>query len=426
MTMTKKVTLIITVAAALAALTGWVLDVTLLMVAGTVISIAGCWLVTFMFIPVVWVRASLMAFLMMLLGLGLYSFNAFRAQAINTAFSTMKPPPTPVAAVPAALQSLPRYAAGIGTLQAVHQVTVTAEVGGLVTKILFEPGTMVRAGDPLVQLNDAPDQGDLANFRAQAKLAELNLVRSRELLARQNAAQAMVDQNQAQLDQARAGIAKTEAIIAQKVIRAPFAGVLGIRQVDLGQYLNAGGTVVTLTDLNTLFVNFTLPEQQRSAVAVGQKVLLSVDAYPGRAFEGSLTAIEPQVDPSIRAIKLQATLGNADHALNPGMFAKARVVLPPSAGVVTVPETSVDFSLYGDSVFVVREDGKAADGKPILKVTRVFVKTGDRDQNRVAILDGIKEGDQVVTSGQLKLQSGTEVVLSPSQSLEPPAKIPNT
>jgi multidrug efflux system membrane fusion protein len=367
-----------------------------------------------------------MAILLAVLGTGLYFFNEKRAEAINTAFSNFKPPTPVVAIAQAKKEVMPHYAPGIGTLWAVHQVTITSEVGGLVTNISFQAGATVKAGDPLIQLNDKPDQGDLANFRAQAKLAELNLVRSRELLARQNAAQATVDQNQAQLDQMRASIAKTEAIIAQKLIRAPWDGVLGIRQIEVGQYINAGGTVVTLTDLNTLYVNFTLPEQQSGVIATGQKVLLSVDAYPGRAFEAKLTTIEPQIDPTTRAIKVQATLANADHSLQPGMFANARVVLPPAPGVVTVPATAVDFSLYGDSVFIVREDGKGSDGKPILKVTRAFVKTGERDLNRVAILDGVADGDQIVVSGQLKLQNGAEVTVTPSQALEPPAKIPNT
>jgi multidrug efflux system membrane fusion protein len=426
MTTTKKVTLVITIAAAVAGLAGWALSKTMLMAPGIAIFCVALWFLAFIQFRQLWVRTALMALLLVVLGGGLYGFNAFRAQAINTAFSTMKPPPTAVAVAQAQKVAMARYAPGIGTLQAEHQVTINSEVGALVTKIFFQAGATVKAGDPLVQLNDQPDQGDLANFRAQAKLAELNLSRSRELLARQNAAQQTVDQNQAQLDQMRASIGKTEAIIAQKLIRAPFEGVLGIRQIEVGQYITAGGTVVTLTDLNSLYVNFTLPEQQRGQIAVGQKVLLTVDAYPARTFEAALTTIEPQIDPGTRAIKVQATLANLDHTLQPGMFANTRVVLPPAPDVVTVPATSVDFTLYGDSVFVVREEGKDANGKPILKVNRTFVKTGDRDQNSVAILDGVAPGDQVVVSGQLKLQSGTEVVVTPSQALAPPAKLPNT
>lgn len=426
MTRTKKATLVITLLAAVAGLAGWALAKTMVMAPGLAIFCIALWFLAFIHFRQLWVRAGLMALLLVVLGGGLYGFNAFRAQAINTAFSSMKPPPTAVAVAEAQKVSMPRYAPGIGTLQAEHQVTITSEVGGLVTKIFFQAGATVKAGDPLVQLNDQPEQGDLANFRAQVKLAELNLGRSRQLLERQNAAQQTVDQNQAQLDQMRASIAKTEALIAQKLIRAPFDGVLGIRQIEVGQYVTAGGAVVTLTDLNSLYVNFTLPEHQRGQITVGQKVLLTVDAYPGRTFEAALTTIEPQIDPATRSIKGQATLANPDHTLQPGMFANTRVVLPPAPDVVTVPATSVDFTLYGDSVFVVREAGKDAKGQSILKVTRTFVKTGDRNQDSVAILDGVAPGDRVVVSGQLKLQSGTEVVVTPSQALAPPAKLPNT
>ena len=357
---------------------------------------------------------------------GLYGFAKFRENAIANYFATVRPPPTPVDVELARAEAIPRFVSGIGSLVAVHQVTVTAEIGGRVVNILFEPGAAVKQGDPLVQLNDAPEQGDLLNYRAQAKLAEVSLARARELLVHQNAAQQTVDQNQAALDQARANISKTEALIAQKLIRAPFAGVLGIRQVDLGQYINPGAAVVTLTDLATLYANFTLPEQQRSQIETGRKVEVAIDAYPARTFPGTVTTIEPQIDINTRTIKVQATLANPDNLLQPGMFANVRVELPVALDVVTVPETAVDYTLYGDSVFIVGEEGRQSDGKPVLKVTRTFVKTGDRFNNRVVILSGVKPGDRVVTSGQLKLQSGTEVVVAPSNSLTPPNKLPNT
>jgi len=282
----------------------------------------------------------------------------------------------------------------------------------------------VQAGEPLVQLNDKPDQGDLANYRAQAKVAELNLERSRELVKRQFTPQQTVDQNQAILDQALANIAKTQAVIAQKQIRAPFGGQLGIRQIEVGQYLNAGGAMVTLTDLDTLYVNFTLPEQDRSRLTVGQAVQIKADAFPGRTFDGQLTTIEPQISADTRTIKLQATLANPDHLLLPGMFANIAVVLPVEPGVVTVPETAVDYSLYGDAVFVIHQDGADAAGKPILKVTRTFVKTGEHFDGRVVVLSGLKPGDRVAASGQLKLGTGTQVTVGEPDALVPPAKIP--
>jgi len=213
---------------------------------------------------------------------------------------------------------------------------------------------------------------------------------------------------------------KTQAVIAQKLIHAPFDGVLGIRQVEAGQYVNPGGAIVTLTDLSNLYVNFTLPEQSRAQIAVDQTVQIAVDAYPDRSFEAKITAVEPQVSADTRTIKVQATMSNPEHLLLPGMFADVRVVLPPAQNIVTVPETAVDYTLYGDSVFVLTPNGAGKDGKPIVKATRTFVRTGERFANRVAILEGLKPGDLVAASGQLKLINGASVVVTASEALTPP------
>jgi multidrug efflux system membrane fusion protein len=226
----------------------------------------------------------------------------------------------------------------------------------------------------------------------------------------------VVDQQQAARDQAMAGIAKTQALIAQKLIRAPFAGQLGVRQVNVGGYVNAGGALVTLTDLSLLWANFTLPEQVAAQVRVGQEVQLKADAYPGRTFKATVTTIEPQISQQTRTILIQATLNNPEHALLPGMFANVQVVLPDAPAMVVVPETAVDYSLYGDSVFVVHEE-EGQDGKPVLKVNRAFVKTGDHFDGKVAILSGLNAGDRVAASGQLKLNNGTPVVIAPDNPL---------
>jgi multidrug efflux system membrane fusion protein len=189
-----------------------------------------------------------------------------------------------------------------------------------------------------------------------------------------------------------------------------------VRQVNVGGYVNPGGALVTLTDLSQLWANFTLPEQVAGQVRVGQDVAIKVDAYPGRLFKAKITAIEPQISQQTRTILVQATLDNPDHALMPGMFANAQVSLPDAPAMVVVPETAVDFSLYGDSVFVVHEE-KDADGKPVLKVTRTFVKTGDKFDGKVAILSGLNAGDRVAASGQLKLNNGTVVTISPDNPL---------
>jgi membrane fusion protein, multidrug efflux system len=372
----------------------------------------------------VW-RLAIMALLLLVVFGGLYGYERFRALKTAEFFANNKPPPTAIVAVAAAAEPVPQSFTAIGSLVAVHQVAVSPEVTGRVTKIFFESGATVHAGDPLVQLNDEPEQGDLLNYRAQARLAQVNLARAKELASRQNGPRANVDTYQSQLDQANAGIAKTQALIAQKLVRAPFAGVLGIRQVDLGQYVTSGAPLVTLTDLDTLYANFTLPEQNRAALSVGQNIEVTVDAYPGRRFPAKLTTIEPQVGAETRTIKLQATLANPERLLMPGMFANARVVLPSLPDVVTVPETAVEYTLYGDSVFVVGEDAAAQhDGKPVLHVKRTFVKTGERFDNKVAILSGLKAGERVATSGQIKLNDGAAVTLTTSDALATPDKVP--
>ena len=372
-----------------------------------------------------WWAGGTLLLMLVLLGM-LYAFNAFRAHGIATFFANNKPPPAVVAMTTAETQSVPHYLPGIGTLQSVHQVTIASQVGAMVTQIMFTAGGTVKAGDPLVQLDDGPDQGDLKNFEAQARYAAASLKRSQELLINKNTPQATVDQNQSQLDQANASIAKTKALIAQKLIRAPFSGKLGVRQIEVGQYVAAGTAMVTLTDLTQLYVNFTLPEQDAAQLRPGQSAEIAVDAYRGERFPARIDTIEPQVSADTRAIKVQAVMDNPDGKLLPGMFANVRVVLPPQPDVVTVPETAVENTLYGDSVYVVHDAGNGADGKPQLKAVRTPVKTGEHYNNHIAILSGVAAGDRVVITGQNKvLFDGALVAPSDSSGLAPPAQIPN-
>jgi membrane fusion protein, multidrug efflux system len=354
---------------------------------------------------------------------GLWGFNAWRAKMIAGFFASNKPPPAQISAVVAASAEAPHFANGIGSLAAVHQVTVTPEVGGRITEIDFDAGKRVKAGDKILQINDAPDQGDLAAYQAQARLAQVTLERAQYLRQRQFGPQTDVDSAQSQLDQAKAQIQKTEAIIAQKNVRAPFGGRLGVRQVDLGQYLNPGAPIVTLTDLSTLYVNFTLPTQLSPQLAAGQRVDVTADAFPGRTFTATVTTIEPQISANTRTITVQATMPNPDEALLPGMFVNANVVLAPQPPVVVLPETAVDYTLYGDSVYVIRQDGTGADGKPLLKAVRTPVKTGLRWDDKVAILDGLKPGERVVASGQIKIQDGALVTVTDNPPPQPPATL---
>src|SRR5260221_2681283 len=361
-------------------------------------------------------------FLAVLVG-GLVGFNAFRTKMITQFFATNRPPPASVAVAEAKTEVIHNLLTAFGDLAAVHQVNAPSDVSGRITDIMFTAGSTVKAGSPLVQLFDGPEQGDLASFKAQATVAQLSLDRAKQLAARQFGPQTTVEQAQAAYDQANAGIAKTQAIISQKLVRAPFDGELGVRHIYVGQFLTAGTQIVTLTDLSELYANFTVTEKDSGNLKVGQTVRIAVDAYPGRTFEGTITAIEPQISSDTRNIRVQATIANPDHILKPGMFATTTVVLPDKPPVVTVPETAVDYTLYGDSVFLITEK-KEDDGKTSLTSVRTFVRTGNRVNGRAEILSGLKPGDRVVAVGQLKLQSGAAGAVSTDPGPPVPATPP--
>jgi multidrug efflux system membrane fusion protein len=354
---------------------------------------------------------------------GLVGFNAFRSKMIAQFFANNKPPPSIVTVAEAKSEVIPNLLTAVGDLAAVHQVNVTSDVNGRITDILFKAGASVKEGTPLVQLFDGPEQADLSSFKAQATMAQLSLERAKQLASRQFSPQAVVDQAQSAFDQANAGIARTQAVISQKLVRAPFDGELGVRKVEVGQYLTAGTQIVSLTDLSNLFANFTMPEKDSGQLQVGQVVRIKVDAYPGKLFEGKITTIEPQVSTDTRNIRVQATIPNPDKILKPGMFTSTTVVLPDKPAVVTVPETAVDYTLYGDSVFLITEK-KEADGKTSLTATRTFVQTGNRIEGHAEILKGLKAGDRVVSVGQIKLQSGAAVTISTDPAPPIPAQPP--
>jgi membrane fusion protein, multidrug efflux system len=371
--------------------------------------------------PVRWF--IIVGLLLALLVGALVGFNAFRSHMIAQFFANNKPPPATVTVAEAKSEVVPNLLTAVGDLAAVHQVNVTTDVAGRITDIMFTAGASVKAGSPLLQLFDGPEQGDLASFKAQATGAQLALDRAKQLAARQFGPQSTVDAAQATYDQAVAGISKTGALISQKLVRAPFDGELGVRRVEVGQFLSAGTQIVTLTDLSMLYANFTVPEKASAALQPGQTVRLSVDAYPGRTFEGEITTIEPQILTDTRNIRVQATIANPDHVLKPGMFTSTTVVLPDKQPVVTVPETAVDYTLYGDSVFLITEK-KGDDGKSSLTAVRTFVRTGNRVGGRAEILEGLKAGDRVVAVGQLKLQSGAAVAISTDPMPPVPANPP--
>lgn len=349
---------------------------------------------------------------------GLFGFNFYIKNIfLPNMFANMKPPPAPVAMAVAKAEPVPRLLEGVGTLEAVRQVTIAPEVGGRITGIFFEAGAKVEEGAPILQIGDETDRADLALYQAQARLAGLNFERSKKLVDVASP-RSRVDENRSLLDEARANVARTEALIAKKRVAAPFAGVLGIRQVDPGQFLQPGEPIVTLTDLSEMFVNFTLPEQNRADLAAGQTVRLSVDAWPGEVFEAAINAIEPQIGTDTRTIRVQARMPNPEGRLLPGMYARAQVVLVPLEPQVAVPETAVEFSIYGDSLYVVAEGAeKNEKGEPILTVEKTYVKTGRRFDGKVAIVEGLEDGARVATSGQVNLFSGAQVIPAEQDTL---------
>lgn len=326
-------------------------------------------------------------------------------------------PATKVALVPVVLATQERYFTGVGELEAARQVQVAAETGGRITHITFVSGQHVAAGAVLVQLNDAPEQAALLRQRAQLKNAQSSHARTAQMLKDKAATQEQLDSALAARDAAMGEVRQTEALIAQKTIRAPFAGQLGIRKVHAGQYLNTADTVASLIDTTALLVNFALDEQSSAKLAPGQAVQVLVDAYPGQVFTAKINAIDPLIARS-RMVQVQAALANPRSALKAGMYANVRVARE-AGQQLTVPETAVTYSAYGDTVFVAQQQDKQA-----LTVKRVSVKLGERAGGRVAILDGLQEGQRVVASGQLKLADGMAVQAVPNTLEQAPRSAP--
>jgi RND family efflux transporter MFP subunit len=337
--------------------------------------------------------------------------------AISAAFA---PKPTAVAVEAAKVEQWPPQLSAIGTLRAFQGIVVAPQVAGVVTAIHFQSGDDVAAGAPLVDLDTSVEAADLANGQAQLKNANVTLDRARALIANGNTPQSTVDAALAARDSAAASVEHTQAVIAQKTIRAPFAGRLGLRNVDLGQYVAAGVGLTTLQQLDPIYVDFSAPEGALATLAVGQETTLSVDAQPGRSFTGKVTAIDARVSADSRNVTVRSQFANADHKLLPGMFADVTVTTGAPADVLTTPRTAIVYSLYGDNAFVV-VPAKSGDG---LIVERRFVRLGATRGERIAVVDGVKVGDKVVIAGQIKLQPNSPVTIDQGGALPPPAETP--
>ena len=335
--------------------------------------------------------------------------------------------PQPAISVSAALSEEKAWQSrlpAIGTLKAFQGVDLTVEVSGTVRDMLFRSGEKVSQGQPLIQMDSAVEQASLATSEAELKLARVEFERGQNLVKRQAISKSEFDRLASELQKADASVAQLKAMLAKKRINAPFAGTIGIRQVDVGDFLSSGTVIATLQDLSTLFVDFYLPEQAVPQLAIGQRVRISVAAYPGEVFEGEIGAINPKVEESTRNLQVRAMLPNPDNKLLPGMFANLEVLLPGEKTQVVVPETAITYTLYGNSVYVIDEkkDDKGAvvkddKGQAQLVVERRFVETGERRDGIVLVLKGLEAGEQVVTAGQLKLDNGAHVVVADDSSL---------
>jgi membrane fusion protein (multidrug efflux system) len=337
--------------------------------------------------------------------LGFVKFQQFQAAAGQAA--AFQPPPDAVTTIVARPEEWATALHTIGTVAAVRGVTVSADLPGVVDRIDFESGKFVRAGDVLVQLDTRQEQAQLAAAEAQRDLARLNFQRMEGLVKNGAISRADYDLALAEQKQSEARVGEIRATIARKTIRAPFSGVLGIRQVNLGQYLSGGDPIVPLQALNPIYVNFGVPQQETASIRAGRPVSVTTDDG-GPELTGRITAIDSVVDPTTRNVQVQATFANADGRLRPGMFVEADVHVGGRQNLIALPASAISYAPYGDSVFVVTEL-KGPDGRPYRGVRQQFVKLGGGRGDQIAVLSGVNAGQEVVTSGVFKLRNGAPV-----------------
>lgn len=359
-------------------------------------------------------------------GLAYFQFLV-KPEMIKGFIAKAAPPPTTVAVAEAKSSSWQPRVPAIGTFRAVQGIDVAPQVGGIVKAIHFESGQDIAKDQVLVEIDDAVEQADLQANLATLKNADLSLDRQRQLVQGGNTPKANFDAAQATRDQAAAAVDRSRSLIAQKKLSAPFAGRLGLRKIDAGQYVSPGTSIVTLQQLDPIFVDFPLPEQNIASLSIGQPVEVVVDAFPGKTFAGKIASIDARVSPDTRNVTLRAEVRNPERRLLPGMFANVAVLAGKPRDYVTLPRTAVTYSLYGDSVFVVKPAEQPTGGAQAapapqdqpLTVERRFVRPGDTREDQVAILEGVQPGERVVSEGQIKLQPGMRVRIDPNANVQP-------
>lgn len=341
------------------------------------------------------------------------------------------PPPASVSTEVARHEQWTPRTSAIGTLVAIQGIEIAPQVSGIVSAIQFESGDTVNKDAELVLLDDQVEQADLLSNKASLREAMLEFNRQENLQGRGFAAEAKLEQARATRDSAAASVQKTRALIEQKTIKAPFSGKLGLKQVEIGQYVSPGQTLVTIQKLDPIWVDFPIPEQEISSIKVGQAIDVTVDAFPGETFTGEVETLDARVSQDTRTLTVRGRLSNPEKKLLPGMFANVSVQSGDVTEVVTVPRTAVTFSLYGDSVYVVKkgkapaETGEGGEAQePELTADRRFVRVGATQGDRIAILEGVEAGEMVITTGQLKLKPGARVRINNEDKLERPEERP--
>jgi len=348
---------------------------------------------------------------------GILGWQAFIGSMIRKGMSAAAHAPQTVSSVTAAKTSWQTQIRAVGSLRAVRGADLSAQASGVVDEIEFESGNDVPAGKLLLRLKPNDDFAKLEQMQAAAELAAQTLKRDQEQFAAQAISQATLDTDVSTLKSSRAQVAAQQALIEEKIVKAPFAGRLGIRQVDLGQYLTAGTAVVTLQALDPILVDFYVPEQALGRLKAGQTVVATVDTYPGVHFAGVIESINSKVDTASRNVQVRASIRNADKRLVPGMFANVTVDAGDAVRRITLPRTAITYNPYGDTVYLVRRGAADASGKAGFTVEQRFVKLGATRGDQVAIESGVEEGDVVVSAGQMKLRNGAAVVID--NTLEP-------
>ena len=348
----------------------------------------------------------MLGIVVVLLGtLGFFKFKQIQSAVQAASF---QPPPEAVTSIIAKRENWPTTTGVIGTVEAVHGVDISADLPGSIAKINFESGKAVQAGDVLVELDTRQERAQLASLEAQRELASVNYSRMQQLVNEGVISKAEFDQATAQQKATAANVAEIRATIERKTIRAPFSGILGIRKVNLGQYLAGGNPIVQLQALNPIYVNVGIPQQSVSQVKIGRTLQITSEEMSGKVFTGRVTAIDSVVDEATRNIQVQATLANPGGVLRPGMFVQVQLGLGQSASVIALPASAVNYAPYGNSVFVI-EDMKDPKGESYRGVRQQFVKVQGSRGDQVAVIEGLKPGQEVVTSGVFKLRNGAKV-----------------